>query len=61
MFNKESGGRWQSLLPLLAFLAGESEGGSASRIYIYKYILFDGLAHKRANILRVADAFFLAP
>ena len=28
---KESGGRWQSLLPLPAFSAGESEGGSASR------------------------------
>ena len=28
------GGRWQSLLPLPAFSAGESEGGSASRVFI---------------------------
>ena len=32
MFSKESEGRWQSLLPLPAFSAGESEGGSASRV-----------------------------
>ena len=32
MLNKESGARWQSLLPLPAFSAGESEGGSASRV-----------------------------
>ena len=29
---KESGGRWQSLLPLPAFSARENEGGSASRV-----------------------------
>ena len=39
MFNKESQGHWQSLLPLPASSAGESEGGSASRVVVRQLLI----------------------